>query len=71
MNQRRYAVDDMDFDDYKATGGTMTRAEFFNAKLSGTFSDSIGKRLADYLGAAPHSNSLSDRIRQDLNSRKA
>lgn len=71
MKQRRYAVDDMDFDEYKAAGGTMTRAEFFNAKLSGTFSDSISKRLADHLGAAPHGNSLSDRIRQELDSREA
>ena len=27
---RRYAVDDVDFEQYQSQGGPMTRAEFFN-----------------------------------------
>ena len=67
--KRRYAVDDMDFDQYKATGGTMTRAEFFNAKLAGLpVTDSISKRLADHLGvrAKPRNLGLAERITTTL-----
>lgn len=69
MKQRRYAVDDMDFDQYKATGGTMSRAEYFNARLSGqAVTDSLSVRLADHLGARsePQARNLEERITRQL-----
>lgn len=69
MKQRRYAVDDMDFDQYKATGGTMSRAEYFNARLSGlAVTDSLSVRLADHLGVKPEpqAHNLEQRITRQL-----
>lgn len=31
--KRRYSIDDCDFDAYKANGGELSRAEYFNALL--------------------------------------
>jgi len=71
MKQRRYAVDDVDFDDYKRSGGAMSRADFFNSKLTGTFTDSISKRLADHLGEPVGSSAkgLTQRITATLSER--
>ena len=65
MKQRRYAVDDVDFEQYQATGGIMTRAEFFNAKLTGQpVTDALTVRLMDHMGvvAKPSAQNLADRI---------
>ena len=69
MRQRRYEVDDMDYDHYAATGGTMSRAEFFNAKLTGSqVTDSLSVRLADHMGVPQEKGrkTLTERIRDSL-----
>ena len=66
MRERRYEVDDMDYDHYAATGGTMSRAEFFNAKLTGQpVTDSLSVRLADHMGVPQEKGrkTLTERIR--------
>ena len=62
---RRYAVDDQDYEQYQSQGGPMTRAEFFNAKLTGKpVTDSLKMRLMDQIGARPEQSgqSLTQRI---------
>jgi len=69
MRERRYEVDDMDYDHYAATGGTMSRAEFFTAKLTGSqVTDSLSVRLADHMGVPQEKGrkSLTERIRDSL-----
>jgi hypothetical protein len=70
MRPRVYDVDDIDFDRYKAAGGTMSRAEFFSAELSSKFlTDSLSARLIDRLGArnqARTGGTLVERITRDL-----
>ena len=69
MRQRRYAVDDQDFEQYQATGGTMSRAEFFNARLTGQpVTDSLSVRLADHMGVPQEKSkkTLTERIRDSL-----
>ena len=69
MRQRKYEVDDMDYDHYAATGGTMSRAEFFNARLTGQpVTDSLSVRLADHMGVPQEKGhkSLTERIRDSL-----
>ena len=69
MRQRRYEVDDIDYDHYAATGGTMSRAEFFNAKLTGQpVTDSLSVRLADHMGVPQEKSkkTLTERIRDSL-----
>ena len=69
MRQRRYEVDDMDYDHYAATGGTMSRAEFFNAKLTGQpVTDSLSVRLADHMGVPQEKSkkTLTERIRDSF-----
>lgn len=73
--KRRYAVDDCDFDDYKAAGGPLSRAEYFNAMLGPRPQVRLGhadkapaplsQRLAELTGRATAPASLSKRIRQD------
>lgn len=56
---RRYAVDDCDFEAYKAQGGEMSRAEYFNALL--------GPRPQIRLGHADKAPApLSQRLREHL-----
>lgn len=69
MRQRRHEVDDMDYDHYAATGGTMSRAEFFTAKLTGQpVTDSLSVRLADHMGVPQEKGrkTLTERIRDSL-----
>jgi len=72
MRERRYEVDDMDYDHYAATGGTMSRADFFNAKLTGLtgqpVTDSLSVRLADHMGVPQEKGrkSLTERILDSL-----
>ena len=69
MRQRKYEVDDMDYDHYAATGGTMSRAEFFNARLTGQpVTDSLSVRLADHMGVPQEKSkkTLTERIRDSL-----
>ena len=71
MRQRRYEVDDMDFEEYASYGGTMSRAEFFNAKLTGSqVTDSLSVRLADHMGVPQEKSkkTLTERIRDSLDS---
>jgi hypothetical protein len=66
---RRYAVDDVDFEQYQSQGGPMTRAEFFNAKLTGQpVTDALTVRLMDHMGvtAKPSAKNLADRITLNL-----
>jgi hypothetical protein len=65
MRKRQYAVDDVDFEQYQSQGGTMTLAEFFNAKLTGKpVTDSLKMRLMDQIGVRPEQSgqSLTQRI---------
>jgi len=65
MKQRRYAVDDQDYEQYQSQGGPMTRAEFFNAKLTGQpVTDALTVRLMDHMGvtAKPSAQTLTQRI---------
>ena len=65
MRKRQYAVDDVDFEQYQRQGGTMTLAEFFNAKLTGKpVTDSLKMRLMDQIGVRPEQSgqSLTQRI---------
>jgi|GEM_PF-3240505 len=69
MRQRRYAVDDCDYEDYKRSGGTMSMAEFFNARLgsSHALTDSLSDRLANALyEARAEPLSLTERIKSQL-----
>ena len=69
MRQRRYEVDDMDFEEYASYGGTMSRAEFFNAQLTGQpVTDSLSVRLADHMGVPQEKGrkTLTERIRDSL-----
>ena len=69
MRQRRYEVDDMDYEEYASYGGTMSRAEFFNAKLTGQpVTDSLSVRLADHMGVPQEKSkkTLTERIRDSL-----
>ena len=64
---RVYDVDDIDFEEYKQKGGTMSRAEFFNHHLGLTDAIKPGyleRRLCDSLGAKPEpAGNLENRIR--------
>ena len=67
--QRRYAVDDVDFEQYQSQGGTMTLAEFFNAKLTGQpVTDALTVRLMDQMGVTskPSAKTLTQRITLNL-----
>jgi len=69
MRQRKYEVDDMDFEEYASYGGTMSRAEFFSAKLTGSqVTDSLSVRLADHMGVPQEKGrkTLTERIRDSL-----
>ena len=62
---RRYAVDDQDYEQYQSQGGPMTRAEFFNAKLTGQpVTDALTVRLMDHMGvvAKPSAQTLTQQI---------
>jgi hypothetical protein len=59
----------MDFEEYASYGGTMSRAEFFNAKLTGSqVTDSLSVRLADHMGVPQEKGhkTLTERIRDSL-----
>ena len=68
---RRYAVDDVDFEQYQSQGGPMTRAEFFNARLTGQpVTDALTVRLMDHMGvtAKPSAQTLTQRITATIES---
>jgi hypothetical protein len=50
MRNRLYRVDDQDFEDYRANGGTMSRAEFFNDRLAHEKRFSDAARVLDSIG---------------------
>jgi hypothetical protein len=59
----------MDYEEYASYGGTMSRAEFFNAQLTGQpVTDSLSVRLADHMGVPQEKGrkTLTERIRDSL-----
>lgn len=77
MRQRWYAVDDMDFEEYRRRGGTETRAQFFNRELApccqscatkqtDAAPEPLSRRLERLTGSQQSPGSLSDRLRHLL-----
>lgn len=60
MKQRRYSVDDCDYTEYKANGGELSRAAYFNALLGPR--PNVQMQYAD----AKPAGRLDSRIRDNL-----